>query len=98
MVGALNRRVQLMPTVSTIGVLADEKRREAVRRFAAARKPPTWETRASGGPKRPAAMRATIGPRKPTARTRKRAVISDVAAAVSGSLVLAETENRGTAP
>src|SRR3954463_8681465 len=87
-----------MPTVSTRGVLADEKRRVAVRRFVDARKPPTGEIRASGGPSTPAAMRATMGPRKPTAATRKSAVSSDVAAAVSGALVVVETRNRGTAP
>ena len=78
----LNSSVQLMATVSISGVLADEKRRVAVRRFADARKPPTGESRASGGPSTPAATRATIGPRQPTATTRKSAVISDVAAAV----------------
>ena len=98
MVVALNSSVQLMPTVSISGVLADEKRRVAVRRFADARKPPTGESRASGGPRTPAARRATIGPRKPTAATRKSAVISDVAAAVSGALVVAETANSGAAP
>ena len=46
----LNSRVQLIATVSTSGVLADEKRRVAVRRFADARNPPTGESRASGGP------------------------------------------------
>ena len=95
---ALNSRVQLIATVSTRGVLADEKRRVAVRRFADARKPPTGESRASGGPSSPAARRATIGPRKPTATTRNSAVISDVAAAVSGARVVAETANSGTAP
>ena len=94
----LNSRVQLIATVSTRGVLADEKRLAAVRRFAEARNPPTGESRASGGPSRPAAARATIGPRKPAATTRKSAVISDVAAAVSGARVVAETANRGTAP
>ena len=79
-------------------MLADEKRRVAVRRFADARKPPTGESRASGGPSTPAATRATIGPRKPTAATRKSAVISDVAAAVSGAPVVVETANSGTAP
>ena len=98
MVVELNSRVQLRATVSISGVLADEKRRVAVRRFADARKPPTGESRASGGPSTPAATRATIGPRKPTATTRKSAVISDVAAAVSGALVVAETANSGTAP
>ena len=98
MVVELNSSVQLRPTVSISGVLADEKRRVAVRRFADARKPPTGEIRASGGPRTPAATRATIGPRKPTAATRKSAVISDVAAAVSGALVVAETANSGTAP
>ena len=37
----LNSRVQLRATVSTSGVVADEKRRVAVRRFEEARKPPT---------------------------------------------------------
>ena len=90
MVVELNSSVQLRPTVSISGVLADEKRRVAVRRFADARKPPTGESRASGGPSTPAATRATIGPRKPTAATRKSAVISDVAAAVSGALVVVD--------
>ena len=45
MVVELNSSVQLMPTVSTSGVLADEKRRVAVRRFAEARKPPTGDSR-----------------------------------------------------
>src|SRR5215210_6189863 len=98
MVVELNSRVQLRPTVSISGVLADEKRRVAVRRFVDARKPPTGESRSSGGPSTPAATRATIGPRKPAAATRKSAVISDVAAAVSGALVVAETANRGAAP
>src|SRR3954447_6330537 len=97
MVVELNSRVQLMPTVSTRGVLADEKRRVAVRRFVDARKPPTGEIRASGGPSSPAATRATIGPRKPTAATRQSAVSSDVAAAVSGAPVEAETANTRTA-
>ena len=79
-------------------MLADEKRRVVVRRFADARKPPTGESRASGGPSIPAATRATSGPRKPTATTRKSAVISDVAAAVSGAPVVAETANSGAAP
>src|SRR5205823_5446244 len=95
---ALNSRVQLKATVSTKGVLADEKRRVAVRRFADARKPPTGESHESGGPRSPAAKRATSGPRKPTASTRNSAVSSDVAAAVSGAPVLAETANSGHAP
>ena len=49
MVLMLNRRVQLRATVSTKGVLAEEKRRVAVPRFAEARKPPTGESAASGG-------------------------------------------------
>ncbi len=81
----LNSRVQLMATVSTMGVLADENRRVAVPRFAEARKPPTGDSAASDGATRRAATRATIGPRKPTATTRQMAVISDVAAAVSGA-------------
>ena len=94
----LNNRVQLMATVSTRGVLAEEKRRVAVPRLADARKPPTGDSAESGGPTTRAAIRATIGPRKPTARTRQIAVISDVAAAVSGVLVVVEMVNSGTAP
>ena len=56
-----------------------------------ARKPPTGESRASGGPRTQAATRATIGPRQPTATTRNSAVISDVGAATSGAPVVAET-------
>src|SRR3954464_1884774 len=80
----LNSSVQLMATVSISGVLADEKRRVAVLRFDEARKPPTGEIRASGGPSIPAATRATIGPRQPTATTRNSAVISEVAAGACG--------------
>src|SRR3954471_10302225 len=98
MVVELNSRVQLSPTGSISGVLADEKRRVAVRRLPDARKPPTGESRASGGPRTPAARRATIGPRKPTAATRKSAVISEVAAAVSGEWVVAATAKSGAAP
>ena len=43
MVVLLKSKVQLSATDSTSGVLADEKRRVAARRFAAARKPPTGE-------------------------------------------------------
>src|SRR5213595_1644047 len=93
----LKSKVQLSATDNTSGVLADEKRRVAARRLAAARKPPTGEIAESAGRSISAAMRATIGPRKPTAATRKRAFISDVAAAVCGLCVTAETENRGTA-
>ena len=53
MVVALNSRVQLMATVSTSGVLADEKRRVAVRRFADARKPPTGESARERRPQHP---------------------------------------------
>src|SRR3954451_21496795 len=98
MVVELNSSVQDRPTVSIRGVLADEKRRVAVRRFEDARKPPTGESRASGGPSTPAAARATSGPRQPTASTRSSAVISEVAAAVDGEPVDADTENSGTAP
>ncbi len=79
-------------------MLADEKRRVAVRRFADARRAPTGESRARGGPSSAAATRATIGPRKLTAVTRKSAVSSDVAAAVAGETVVVETVNSGTAP
>src|SRR4051794_20364039 len=98
MVVALNRSVVLRPTVSMRGGLAEEKRGVAVRRLVDARKPPTGAIRATTGPMTPAAMRATIGPRQPTAATRNSAVISDVAAAVSGAPVVAETANRGAAP
>ena len=93
MVVLLKSKVQLSATDRTSGVLADEKRRVAARRFAAARNPPTGEIAESTGRSNSAAMRATIGPRKPTAATRKRAFISDVAAAVCGLCVTAETEN-----
>jgi len=46
----LNSSVQLIATVSTIGVLAEENRRVAVARFAAARKPPTGAIAATAGP------------------------------------------------
>src|SRR3954447_13692078 len=46
----LNSRVQLMATESTSGVLADQKRRGAARRFADARNPPTGASAASAGP------------------------------------------------
>ena len=49
MVVLLKKRVQLRATVSTSGVLADEKRRVAAPRFAEARNPPTGESAASGG-------------------------------------------------
>ncbi len=98
MVVVLNRSVQLMATVSTSGVLAEEKRRVAVRRLAEARKPPTGESAPSAGASSRATTYAKIGPRKPTATTRKIAVISAVAAAVSGVLVVTDTVNSGTAP
>src|SRR5215207_4403493 len=91
----LNSRVQLIATVRISGVLADEKRRVAAARFADARKPPTGEIAANTGLSRSPAMRARIGPRQPTAMTRKIAVISDVAAAVDGELVVdADGEQR----
>src|SRR5436305_15151347 len=98
MVVVLNSSVQLSATVRTNGVVADENTRVAVPTFADARNPPTGEIAASGGPTTRPARRATIGPRKPTATTRQIAVISDVAAAVSGVLVVVETANSGTAP
>src|ERR671926_151707 len=98
MVVLLNSRVQLIATESTIGVLAEEKRRVAAPRFADARNPPTGESAASGGPTSLATTRATIGPKKPTASTSMIAVICDVAAAASGALVVVATMNSGTAP
>src|SRR3954468_13659182 len=97
MVVLLKSRVQLIATVSTSGVLAAENRRGGVARFAAARKPPTGASRPRNGPNTQAATRAAIGPRNPAAITRKIAVSSDVAAAVSGALVV-ETPNNGAAP
>ena len=98
MVVVLNSSVQLKATVSTNGVLAEEKRRVAVPMFAEARKPPTGESAASGGPRSRAATYAATGPRKPTATTRRIAVISAVAAAVSGVVVVVATVNSGIAP
>src|SRR3954451_12678306 len=94
----LNSSVQLRATVSTSGVMAEEKRRVAVFRLADARNPPTGETAENGGRNTPAITRATTGPRKPTAATRNNAVISDVAAAVCGLLVALDTLNSGAAP
>src|ERR1700742_325565 len=98
MVVVLNSRVQLIATVSTSGVMADEKRRVAVPRLAEARKPPTGATAPRTGASSRAAAKATTGPRKPTATTRQIAVNSEVAAAVSGVLVVVDTVNSGTAP
>src|SRR3954470_21928844 len=50
MVVLLNSRGQVIAAESTSGVLADEKRRVAVLRFAEARNPPTGASAASGGP------------------------------------------------
>src|ERR1700748_1922944 len=97
MVVVLKKRVQLRATVSISGVLAEEKRRVAAPRFEEARNPPTGESAASGGPSSRATAYGTIGPRKAAATTRKIAVSSDVAAAVSGGVGVAETANRGTA-
>src|SRR4051794_41694471 len=98
MVVLLNSRVQLMATESTGGVVAEEKRRVVAPRFADARNPPTGTSAASGGPRSLAPTRATIGPRKPTASTSMIAVISDVAAAVSGAWGGGGIRNNGTAP
>src|SRR4051795_5099053 len=97
MVVVLKSSVQLMATVSTSGVLAEEKRRLSVARFAEARNPPTGETAPNSGRSTLAAILATSGPRQPTAITRKIASSSDVAAAVAGVVVAAETEKSGTA-
>src|SRR3974377_2258570 len=98
MVVVLNSSVQLSATVSTPGVVAEEKRRVAAPRLADAKNPPTGESAASGGARSRAATCATTGPRKPTATTSMIAVISDVAAAVSGVLVVVATVNSGIAP
>src|SRR4051794_4889877 len=94
----LNSSVQLKATVSTSGVIAEEKRRVAVFRLADARKPPTGEIAENGGRRTPAITRATTGPRKPTAVTRNSAVIPDGAAAVGGLLVGLDPANSGGAP
>src|SRR5206468_7199303 len=75
----------------------DENRRLAAARFADARKPPTGETAPTNGPSRPAAIFATSGPRQPAAMTRQIASSSEVAAAVAGVVVAAETAKSGTA-
>src|SRR5204862_6201620 len=61
----LNSSVQLMATVSTSGVLADENRRLADPRFADARNPPTGEMAPNSGRNSLAANLATSGPRQP---------------------------------
>src|SRR4051812_6286845 len=94
----LNSSVQLRATVSTSGVMAEEKRRVAVFRLADARKPPTGEIVENGGRRTPAITRATTGPRKPTAVTRNSAGISDGAAAGCGVLVAVDTADNGGAP
>src|SRR3954468_3411550 len=93
----LNSSVQLMATVSTSGVLAEENRRLAAPRFADARNPPTGEMAPNNGRNSLAANIATSGPRQPAAITRKIASSSEVAAAVAGVVVAAETANSGIA-
>src|SRR5262249_37993479 len=83
MVVMLKNRVQVGAIVSMRGVLAAEKRRVAAPRFAEARNPPTGESAASAGASNRATAFATIGPKKAAATTRKIALNSDVAAAVS---------------
>jgi hypothetical protein len=56
--------VQLTATVSTSGVLAEEKRRVAAPRFAAARNPPTGERAVSAGASSRATAYTTTGPKK----------------------------------
>src|SRR3954468_20441871 len=87
-----------MATVSTSGVLADENRRLAAARFAEARNPPTGEIAPHRGRSRLSGILATSGPRQPAAITRKIASSSEVAAAVAGVVVAAETAKSGTAP
>src|SRR3954453_7637058 len=98
MVVELNSSVQLMATESTSGEVAEEKRRVVAPRFADARNPPTGASAASGGPRGLAPGGAPTGPGKPTATTSMLAAISDAAAAVSGTCVVVETKNSGTAP
>src|SRR3954452_9975074 len=93
----LNSNVPLMATVRTIGVVAEEKRRVAVERLATARKPPAGAL-ANSGRNAAAANFTTSGPRQPAAMTRQIASISDVAAAVVGVVVAADTANNGVAP
>ena len=79
MVVVLKKKVQLTATVSTSGVLAEEKRRVAAPRFAEARNPPTGESAVSAGASSRATAYVTTGPKKAAATTRKSALISDVA-------------------
>src|SRR3954447_22316649 len=93
----LNSKVQLIATVSTSGVLAEENRRLAAARLAEARNPPTGEIAPHSGRSTLATIRAMSGPRQPAAITRQIASSSEVAAAVAGVVVAAETAKSGTA-
>src|SRR3954454_13425405 len=97
MVVVLNSSVQLMATVSTSGVLAEENRRLPAARFDEARNPPTGEIAPNSGRSRLAAILAMSGPRQPGAITRQIASSSEGRAAVAGVVVAAETAKRGTA-
>src|SRR5439155_1171557 len=66
-------------------------------RFAEARKPPTGEIAPHSGRSTLATTRAMSGPRQPAAITRQIASSSEVAAAVAGVVVAAETAKSGTA-
>src|SRR4051812_19551643 len=86
-----------MATVRTSGVLAEENRRLVAARFAEARNPPTGEIAPNSGRRMLATILARSGPRQPAAITRQIASSSEVAAAVAGVVVAAETAKRGTA-
>jgi hypothetical protein len=78
-------------------VLADEKRRVAAPRFADARNPPTGRERRERRAQELGAESSHERPRKPTASTSMIAVISDVAAAVSGTRLVVETRTAARA-
>src|SRR5262249_39126680 len=97
MVVVLKNREQVRAMASMRGVLAEEKRRVAGRRLEEERSPPTGESAVSAGASRRPTAFATIGPKKAAGTTRKIALNSDVAAAVSGVVVVVETVNSGIA-
>src|SRR2546429_677191 len=83
--------------VSTSGGLAEEKRRVAAPRFAAAGDPPPGEGAGSAGASSRVTASAATGPKKAAAPTRNTALIPDVAAGVWGSVVVGEPANSGAA-
>ena len=98
MVVLTNRSEPAIATVSTSGVLAEEKRRAEERTFVTARKPPTREIRATSAPGISAAARATSGPRNAAASTSTNEMHAAVTAAVSSDSADIETSSRAVAP